>query len=114
MKKKTSQTPTVIHNLTRLVQELKEWKRSLESYEEPYCEMTQNEKGVKINIKLPNVRRRSISLRMNSKKMEVKGENGKANYYRLIDIPSIVDITRAHAVFNNGTLKVILPYARAL
>ena len=114
MKKKTRETPNVIHNLTRLVQELKEWKKSFESYEEPYCEMSQNEKGVRINIKLPNVKRRSISLRMNSKKMEVKGENGKANYYRLIDIPSIVDITRARAIFNKGTLKVTLPYARAL
>ena len=46
--------------------------------------------------------------------MEVKGENSKTNYYRIVDIPSIVDITRARAVFNNGMLKVNLPYTRAL
>jgi len=115
MKKKVKRdTPTVIHNLTRLVKEFKEWKKSFETYEEPYCEITQSEKGIRISIKLPQVKRRSISLRMNSQKMEVTGENGKTNYYRIIDIPPIVDITRARAVFTNDTLKVTLPYSRAL
>ncbi len=112
--KKDTATPTLIHNLQRLAHEFKEWKKSLESYEEPYCEISQNQKGVHINIKLPHVKKKSISLRMNSSKMEVKGENSKTNYYRIVDIPSIVDITRARAVFNNGMLKVNLPYTRAL
>lgn len=110
--------PNVIHNLAlsaqKVVKNLQEFKKALERYEEPYCEISQSDKGVKINIRLPSVKKRSISLRMNSRKMEVKGQNGRTNYYKIIDIPSVVDITRARAIFNNGTLRVVLPYARAL
>ncbi len=103
--------PTVIYNIARKAREL---KKALEHYEEPYCEITQNEKGVRVDVRLPAVKKRSIDLRMNSRKLEVRGENGRKNFYKIIDIPSIVDITRARAVYTKETLRVMLPYHRAL
>jgi HSP20 family molecular chaperone IbpA len=91
-----------------------EVRRAFEKYEEPYCEITQNEKGIKIAVKLPSVKKRTIMLQANGKKIEVKGSSERKNFYKSIDIPPLVDITKAHASLTNDTLKLTLPYSRAL
>ena len=100
--------------LRLMIKRTQEIKRAFESYEEPYCEITQNEKGIKVAVKLPNVKRRTITLQANNKKIEVKGSSNKKNFYKTIDIPPLVDITKAHAILTNDTLKMTLPYTRAL
>ncbi len=90
-------------------------KRALSSYEEPYCEIAQNEESFKIKLTMPAVRKHAIQLRIiDGKKIEVSGFNTKKNYYKVVDIPPIVDFVRTKAILSKGTLKIVMPYTRAL
>ena len=104
--------PELFHQVKKGALEL---KRALESYEEPYCEVSQNEKCFIIKLRMPAVRKQAIHLRItDGKKIEVSGFNTKKNYYKVVDIPPVVDFARTRALLSNGMLKITMPYSRVL
>ena len=104
-------------NWVRLNKQITELSRWFLRYEEPYCEISQNHRHFCINMKLPDVQKRDILLKIESNKVEVRGVmrtrvKGKAKiggFFRKIDIPRDTDQERAHAVFKNSALRIRIP-----
>ncbi len=90
-------------------------KKRFSNYEEPFCEIRQNHKRMKIEIKLPDVKKKDIILNVSDGKIEVKAEakerNGKIikTFHRIIDIPKCSQPKKMSANIKNDTLKLDLP-----
>ncbi len=84
-------------------------------YEEPYSEISQNNKALLISVKLPYTKKKDIALRILGNKVEVKGisshKNDRKGFFRNIDLPLNARTDRAKAVFKNETLKIKIPLA---
>lgn len=85
-------------------------------YEEPFCEIRQNHKKMKIEIKLPDVKKKDILLNVSESKIEVKAEarerSGKIikTFHRIIDIPKCSVPKKMSANVKNEVLKLDLPF----
>jgi len=118
MKKK--QEGGLITNVPKMLREvqkhIKKVQKALENYEEPYCEITQNQEGILINVKMPKVSKGCINLQVSERVIEVKGRSKryKKNYYRRIDIPLSVDSKKIRAAFAKETLKMKMPYMHSI
>ena len=87
-------------------------------YEHPYSEISTNDKEIKINIKLPNVQKRNINLKIYQKSLEVDGikkKGGKTTgFYRNISLPENVLLKKANASFKKETLKIRIPLRKLI
>jgi len=87
-------------------------------YEEPFCEIRQNHKGMKISIKLPDVKKKDITLNITSNMIEIKAstvlyEDEKRilkNYYRIINIPQCSQSKKTKAEYKKDKLEIKVPY----
>jgi HSP20 family molecular chaperone IbpA len=90
-------------------------KKGFMIYEEPFCEIRQNHKGMKITIKLPEVNKKDIFLNITQDKLELKAKalkKGKVltNYHKIVDLPHISITKKAKADYKNKNLKIDIPY----
>ena len=106
IKKKKDKTIRKLSNITK----------RFSKYEEPFCEIRQNHKRMKIVIKLPDVKKKDILLNVSDGKIEIKAEarerNGKIikTFHRIIDIPKCSLPKKMNANIKNETLKLDLPF----
>lgn len=98
--------PRIVRNVRKVVKEV---YQSLRRYEEPYCEISQDDKQVRIHMKMPEVNKMNVQLVISKKKIEVKGMGKKNNYFKIIDIPPQLNIEKAHASYDEGRLKLTIP-----
>ena len=103
----------LVHLVQDITQTAKDIRRAIQRYEEPYCEISHTDRCIKIQVKLPSVRRRGIAIRIKNDKIELRA-HGKKNYFRIIDLPPLANISGAHAVYSKETLRLTVPYARPL
>jgi HSP20 family molecular chaperone IbpA len=115
-RRKRDSTPKIIKHLHKGVRGLhkgyKELRKAMLPYEEPYCEISHNPQHMRIHIKMPDVLKHTIHLKIHTKKVEIQGIQKKKNkgYYKVVDIPTRVDTGRLRAVYSGGSLKMKLPY----
>ena len=104
-------------NIVRINKQVTEVRKWFLKYEEPYCEISQNHRSFFINMKLPDVHKKDITLKIENNKVEVKGirkqrEKKKvklAGFYRVIEIPKNTKQEKARAIFKNNALKIRIP-----
>ena len=96
-------------------------KRTFTKYEEPYSEIRQTHKGMKIKIKLPDVKQKNVTLNITDTQVEIKAltkvltkEKRKLLkvYHRIIDIPPCSIPKQTQAKFNNEVLRIKVPFER--
>ena len=100
-----------------IIKHLNNLKKGFINYEEPFCEIRQNHKGMKITIKLPEVKKKDIFLNITQDKLELRAkslEKGKVltNYHKIIDLPQISITKQAKADYNSKNLKIDIPYKK--
>ena len=96
-------------------------KKVFTRYEEPFCEIRQNHKGMKISVKLPDVKKKDIFLNVSQNAIEVKASaiiKNKSkkdilkNYHRVINIPPCSLPQKTTVDYKSSKLKINLPYAK--
>ena len=96
-------------------------KKSFVRYEEPFCEIRQNHRGMNISVKLPDVKKKDIFLNITSSAIELKANSvfhskkeGTVikTYHRIIDIPSCSISQKTKAEFKRDKLKITVPYEK--
>lgn len=91
-------------------------KTVLSEVEIPYSEITQGESVVEIKIKMPNISKRNLSLKIDDEKVEVRGKVNsgpdKKEFYKLIGLPSDTDIELAKAHYRDGVLHIRIPWSK--
>lgn len=106
IKKRKDKTLRRISNITK----------RFSKYEEPFCEIRQNHKKMKIEIKLPDVKKKDILLNVSDSKIEVKAEARERGgriiktFHRIIDIPKCSVPKKMSANIKNEVLKLDLPF----
>lgn len=96
---------------------LDNFRKRFSRYEEPSCEIRQTHKGMKIELKLPEVRKKDILLKLAEDKIEVKAESRTRDrkiiktFHRIIDIPKCSQPKKIKAKFINEKLKLEVPYS---
>ena len=91
------------------------------NYEEPFCEIRQNHKGMKISIKLPEVKKKDIFLNVSQTSIEVNAssiarDESKKDilkvYHRIINIPECSISEKTTADYKRDKLKINVPYEK--
>ena len=91
------------------------FRQNMGKFEEPYSEVSQNHRHIKIKINLPDVHKKDLRLHMGSKHIEVKATQKKRKgmpsktFYRSIPLPSTAVIQEAMAHYQRTTLKITIP-----
>ena len=90
------------------------FRKAIVSYEEPYTEMSQNAKKVLIRIKMPEVKKRDVILRVDGNLVSVRGDRIKGSkllkgFYKNIRLPQEAMTERVKATFKKNTLKITVP-----
>ena len=88
-------------------------------YHEPYSEVLQNYRSMLVRIKLPDVPKKNLLLKVGNGKIEVRGhtfirENDKKllrGFYRIINLPQNALLHKAKAKYKNDVLKIKIPIA---
>ena len=92
-------------------------KKGFIKYEEPFCEIRQNQKGMKITIKLPDVDKKNILLNITQDKIELKAkalekEKVLTNYHKIVDLPQVSITKQAKADYKKDNLHITIPYKK--
>jgi len=72
---------------------------------EPFVDVFEEDTLVKIYIELPGENKDNIQLNITEDKVEVKAEK----FYKMINVPGIIEVEKASSKYNNGVLTVIIP-----
>jgi HSP20 family molecular chaperone IbpA len=77
----------------------------LDETREPLTDIFQDDKTVNIYLELPGVNKEDIQLNVTKGNVEVKTKD----FYKTIDIPENIDLTKASSKYNNGVLIITIP-----
>ena len=90
-------------------------------YQKPYSYISQNSKGVNIEITLPNIKEENVFLFLNEKRIEIKAEKrgvktdnevkikSFVGFYRKINLPKGLSVNKAEVKFKDNKLKIYIP-----
>ncbi|GEM_PF-1154447 len=87
-------------------------------YEQPFCEIRQNHKGMNISIKLPEVKKKDVIINITETMIELKAaakdrkQRTVTQYHRIINIPLCSRARDTKAAFKRETLKIKVPYEK--
>ncbi len=92
---------------------------------EPYADIIETDKDVKVTIEMPGVEKGDININATENSLEVSAEVKREEkeekegyvrrerrynkFYRVFTLPADVDPAKARASFKNGILEVVLP-----
>lgn len=104
-KKKKNDTLRKIGNL----------RKRFSNYEEPFCEIRQNHKKMRIEVKLPDVKKKDVLLNVSNERIEIKAEAKERKkliktFHRVIEIPKCSLPKKIKANFKNNILKLDVPF----
>ncbi|MBT3865631.1 Hsp20/alpha crystallin family protein [Candidatus Woesearchaeota archaeon] len=90
-------------------------KKRFSNYEEPFCEIRQNHKKMRIEVKLPDVKKKDVLLNVSNERIEIKAEAKERKkliktFHRVIDIPKCSLPKKIKANFKNNVLKLDVPF----
>jgi len=80
-------------------------KSGLKEIREPLTDVFDEEKEVKIYIELPGEEKDDIQLNVSESQVEIKTKK----FFKIIDVPSIIDIEKASSKYKNGVLEITIP-----
>ncbi len=93
-------------------------RKNLVTYEEPYSEITQNDKIIEILVKLPDVYKKDLTVKLEGNQVFVNahqreksmfGYITKKGFSRKILIPDNALLKKAKAVYKGDILKIKIP-----
>jgi len=74
---------------------------------EPLVDVLDEGDKIRIIAEMPGVEKENISLKAVDKKLVIRASNHK-RYYKEIELPDEVDISKAKASYRNGVLEILL------
>ncbi len=97
------------------IRKLGNLKKRFSNYEEPFCEIRQNHRKMRIEVKLPNVKKKDILLNVSDGRIEIKAEAKECKrliktFHRVIEIPKCSLPKKIKANFKNNVLKLEVPF----
>ncbi len=120
---------TIVKNLNKTIEkrtvkinrQFNQIRKVFIKYEEPFCEIRQNHKGMHISLKLPDVKKKDIFLNVTKSSIEVKADalfrdasrkEAFKTFHRIIDLPSCSLHEKTSAQYKNNKLKIKIPYGK--
>jgi HSP20 family protein len=79
---------------------------SLSDKREPLIDTIEDKNSIKILAELPGVEKRDIKLHATSNKLTIKVDNPERNYYKELEFPFEIDVSKANSSYKNGVLEV--------
>ncbi len=74
---------------------------------EPLVDVNTTDKGVKVVVEMPGIRKTDINIKANDSQVEVTtSKDAQRKYHKKIDLPEQADIKTAKSVYNNGILEI--------
>ncbi|MGE5555538.1 MAG: archaeal heat shock protein Hsp20 [Methanocella sp.] len=80
---------------------------------EPLVDVEVIDGDVKVVAELPGVDKGDIKIQGTRDILTISVEKAERSYYKEIELPSQVDVKKAHSTFKNGVLEVTLPTLHA-
>lgn len=97
------------------LRKLENLKKRFSNYEEPFCEIRQNHRKMRIEVKLPDVKKKDVLLNVSDDRIEIKAEAKERKrliktFHRVIEIPRCSLPKKIRANFKNNVLKLDVPF----
>ena len=74
---------------------------------EPLVDVTTTDKEVKVILEMPGVSKENIKINAYDTSVDVKSEDPKRRYHRVIEIPPEVDTGTVKSTYKNGILEIV-------
>ena len=75
---------------------------------EPLTDVIEGDEHVSVTVEIPGVEKEDIDLKITEKKLEIKVNNPKRKYHKIVDIPCKIKPNTTKATYKNGVLDIIL------
>ncbi|MBN2478106.1 Hsp20/alpha crystallin family protein [Candidatus Micrarchaeota archaeon] len=99
----------VIREFGNIPPQRKAVKEIDEGEREPLVDVVEGEKEVIVVAEVPGVTKQDITLKGDSKKLEIDVDGKKRNYYKKIEFKKAVDYKKKKMEYKNGILEVRIP-----
>lgn len=73
---------------------------------EPLIDVATTDKEVRVTVEMPGVSKDKIKIDAYDNTVEVKSEDPKRKYHKVIDLPLEADLETAKSKYNNGILEI--------
>lgn len=83
----------------------------IKTSQEPYCELSQTSDGMRILLKLPEVRERDITIRVAPSRINIVGKNSSMLFLKTVELSPQADVERIKVSFRQPTLKIKIPFS---
>ena len=84
------------------------WKE-IQDRREPLVDVVSSDKEVRVIAEMPGVSKEDIELTVNNKSLVITVDREDRKYHKELDLPGVVDPTRAKSSYNNGILEITIP-----
>lgn len=78
----------------------------ISSEREPLVDVNMTDKGVKVVLEIPGVKKEDIKINAYDEAVEVIANNPQRKYHKTIELPHDVDTQTAKSSYNNGILEI--------
>ena len=75
---------------------------------EPLTDVIEGDEDVAVTVEIPGVEKEDIDLNITQKKLEIKVDNPKRKYHKIVDIPCDVKPKTTKATYKNGVLDIVI------
>jgi len=75
---------------------------------EPLTDIIEGDKDVAVTVEIPGVEKNDIDLNVKNDTLEIKVDNPKRKYHKLLDLPCDVLPNTTKATYKNGVLDVVI------
>lgn len=82
--------------------------QSISDEREPLTDIIEGDEEISITIELPGVEKKDIDLNVTANSIEIRVDNPKRKYHRLIDLPCDVIPKTSKASYKNGILDIVI------
>ena len=94
-------------------------KKAFVRYEEPYTEISQNARKFFIKIKLPDVKKKDLFLKVNKNTVAIRGDSIRSHklmkgYYKDIEVPEDAITDKIKATFKRKILNIKIPKVKRI
>jgi HSP20 family protein len=87
----------------------KEWKEAIGDAREPFVDVVEGEKEIRVIAELPGAKKQDIELTVEGNSLSISAETPARKYRKELELPARVELKNSKSSFNNGILEVTLP-----
>jgi HSP20 family protein len=79
---------------------------------EPLTDIIEGDEDVAVTVEIPGVEKEDIDLNITEKKLEIRVNNPKRKYHKIVNIPCNVKPKTTKATYKNGVLDIVIKRAQ--